>query len=448
MKERWTEVSSDARDKQEQHFIIWLSGEGIPFEGSEAERAYRSRITLLKDAIQLTKPPQRVPVCPSPGSFPVGYAGLTPYESMYDEATLRRAWEKYYNDFAPDVYNAPTTAVVSGRVLDLLDFNLYKWPGHGLSREQPFQFVEREYMKADEYPDLIDDPSGYFLRVYFTRIFGALKPFEKMPIFPLIHEMPLVPPGIAPFGASEFQKALHDLMTAASEAAGWLGRMRALNESIIKKGYPAFLGGFSKAPFDVVGDSLRGTAGVMMDMYRRPDELLEACTRLTPFMIKAGVAAGKASRHPLIFMPLHKGADGFMSDKQFRMFYWPTLKKVIVGLVNEGMVPVLFAEGGYNSRLEAISELPKGATVWWFDLTDMVRAKETVGKVACIAGNVPLPLLCAGTENEVKEYCRTLIDTVGRDGGFILSTGAGMDGAKPENVKAMIDFSKHYGVCS
>ncbi len=448
MKERWIEVEAGARDRQEQQFAAWLSGEGIPFAGQEAERTYKERIILLKDAVQLITPPRRVPVCPSPGSFPVGYAGSTPYEAMYDSATLARIWERYYNDFAPDAYNAPTNSVVPGKVFDLLDFTLYKWPGHGLSKEQPFQFVEKEYMKAEEYQDLIDDPSGYFLRVYFPRIFGALKPFERMPLFPLIHEMPLVPPGLAPLGMPELQKALHDLMDAASEAARWVNGVRALNGSIMGKGYPAFSGGFSKAPFDVIGDSLRGTAAVMMDMYRHPDELLEACERLTPFMVRAGVAAGKANRHPLIFIPLHKGADGFMSDKQFRTFYWPTLKKVIVGLVNEGLVPLLFAEGGYNSRLEVISELPKGMTVWWFDLTDMVRAKDTVGKVACIAGNVPLPLLCTGTEDEVKEYCKRLIDNVGRDGGFILSTGAGMDGAKPENVRAMIDFSKEYGVCS
>jgi uroporphyrinogen-III decarboxylase len=131
-----------------------------------------------------------------------------------------------------------------------------------------------------------------------------------------------------------------------------------------------------------------------------------------------------------------------MSDKQFRTFYWPTLRKVIVGLVNEGMVPLLFAEGGYASRLEIISDVPKGMTVWWFELTDMARVKETVGRVSCIAGNVSLSFLCTGTEDEVKEYCKRLIDIAGKDGGFILSTGAGMEGAKPENVRAMIDFTK------
>jgi len=358
---------------------------------------------------------------------------------------LVRIWKKYCNDFAPDAYNAPTT-IVPGKVFDLLDFTLYKWPGHGVSKEWPYQFVEKEYMKAEEYQDLIDDPSGYFLRVYFPRIFGALKPFEKVPLFPLVHEMLLVPSALFPFSTPELQKALQDVMEAASEASRWSKKIRSLNESMMGKGYPTYSGGFSKAPFDAVGDTLRGTAGVMMDMYRHPDELLEACERLTPFMVKAGIAAGKANNHSLIFIPLHKGGDGFMSDKQFRTFYWPTLRKVIIGLINEGLVPLLFAEGGYNSRLEVISDLPKGMTVWWFDRTDMVRAKETVGKVACIAGNVSLSLLCTGTEDEVKEYCKRLIDTAGKDGGFILSTGAGMEGAKPENVRAMIDFTKEYGV--
>jgi uroporphyrinogen-III decarboxylase len=447
MKERWTAVDSCTKDRQEQQFATWLSGEGILFKSPDAERAYKERIGLIKDAIQLIKPPQRVPVCPAASFFPARYAGLTLYDAMYDYRVLARMWEKYCDDFSPDAYDGPAL-MPPGKVFDLLDYTLFKWPGHGVSKERSYQFIEGEYMRVEEYQDLIDDPSGYFLRVYFPRIFGALKPFESMPLFPLISELVLVPPAILPFGTPEFQKALQVVMEAASEATQWANKIQALNRTIMGKGYPILSGGLARAPFDVIGDSLRGTAGVMMDMYRHPDKLLEACERMTPFMVRAGVEAGKSNGHPLIFMPLHKGADGFMSDKQFRTFYWPTLKKVIFGLVNEGLVPFLFAEGGYNSRLEVISDLPKGATVWWFDRTDMTRAKQTVGKVACIAGNVPLTLLCTGTEDQVKDYCKGLIDTIGRDGGFILSTGAGMEDAKPDNIRAMIDFSKAYGAVS
>jgi hypothetical protein len=160
MKERWTEVEAGAKEKQANQFATWLSGESISFEDSKAAMVYKDRISLLRDAIQLIKPPNRVPVCPSPGFFPIGYAGSTLHEAMYEYDTLVRIWEKYCTDFAPDAYNAPTS-IVPGKVFDLLDFTLYKWPGHGVSKERPYQFVEGEYMKAEEYQDLIDDPSGY-----------------------------------------------------------------------------------------------------------------------------------------------------------------------------------------------------------------------------------------------------------------------------------------------
>jgi hypothetical protein len=443
MKERWTEVLPDVSEKQNAQFENWLSGKGIPFVSPEAEEAYRERVTLMKDAIQLKRTPSRIPVCPSAGFFPIQYAGVTMYDAMYDYDILTRAWEQFFDDFTPDAYNAPTT-IVPGKALEILDFKLYRWPGRGLSEEQEYQYVEKEYMKADEYQDLIDDPTGFFMNIYFPRIFGTLKPLEKMPLLPPVNEIPNVPPAVIPFGTEEVQSAFKNLMDVGEETIRWITAVRRLNGSVMGKGYPAFSGGFTKAPFDVIGDTLRGTRGVIMDIYRRPDELMEACERITPFMVKSGAASCKASGHIIPFVPLHKGADGFLSDEQFRTFYWPTLRKLIIGLVNEGCVPQLFAEGGYNQRLEVICDIPKGKTVWWFDLTDMGRAKQTVGQVACIAGNIPLSLLCTATPDDVKAYCKNLIDVAAKDGGFILSTGAGMQGSKAENVKAMIDFSKQY----
>jgi uroporphyrinogen-III decarboxylase len=149
-----------------------------------------------------------------------------------------------------------------------------------------------------------------------------------------------------------------------------------------------------------------------------------------------------------VTLPLHKGADGFMSDSQFKKFYWPTLKKVILGLIDQGTVPFLFAEGGYESRLEVISELPAGKTVWHFDFTDMARAKKILGKTACLVGNVPASLLNTGTVDEVKTYCKNLIDAAGKDGGFILASGGVIDKARPENIRTMIEFTQEYGVYS
>ena len=76
---------------------------------------------------------------------------------------------------------------------------------------------------------------------------------------------------------------------------------------------------------------------------------------------------------------------------------------------------------------------------------DLVKAKATVGQTMCIAGNLPNILFRAGTPEDIKAKCKEQIDTAGKGGGFMLSTAAGMQGAKPENVRTAIDFSREYG---
>ena len=76
-----------------------------------------------------------------------------------------------------------------------------------------------------------------------------------------------------------------------------------------------YAGSATKAPFDVLGDSFRGTAQLMMDLYRRPQKVLEAVDRLVPLMVGMGVGGAVANNNPLVFIPLHKGADGFMSER-------------------------------------------------------------------------------------------------------------------------------------
>jgi hypothetical protein len=443
--ERWMMLSPEADDRQNAAFDDWLQTDGIAFENAEAEAAYKERVTLIRNAVQLERVPRRIPVCPLPGHFPIEHAGISWHAAMYDVEKLALAWKKYHDDFATDVFHGPR-AIVPGKMLDILGFEFCRWAGHGLTETQEYRFVEREYMPAGDYQDLIDDPTGYFLNVYFPKIFGSLAPFINFPLLPSVHEIPLLPPAMIPFGSPAMATALTALRAAGEEAARWSAAMGRVSLQIMAKGLPGFSGGFSKAPFDVIGDSLRGTRGIMTDMFRYKDELIEACERLTPFMVKCGIAACRATGHPMPYLPLHKGADGFMSERQFETFYWPTLRKVAIGLIDAGLVPILFAEGSYNKRLDIIGDLPKGKAIWLFDRTDMKRAKASVGRQCCLAGNVPLDLLCAGRSDEVIRYCRDLIDTAGPDGGFILATGAGMQGAKAANIKAMIDFSREYGI--
>jgi uroporphyrinogen-III decarboxylase len=448
MDKQWEDMTSDER--QEALFARWMApkdpeGNDAQFQSPQAEKSFKERITRIKDAIQMKKLPDRVPVFVTPSFFPVYYAGITPQEAMYDYDKCCMAFKKFVMDFEPDGHLGPYVPG-PGKFYEILDYKLYSWPGHGVAPEQSYQCNEGEYMMANEYDALIDDPSNFFISTYLPRVYGALGGFQMFPAFTGILEMYGVALNFIPFGLPPVQATIQALLNAGAEAVKWIGAMGAFNGEITATGFPTIVAGYTKAPFDVIGDTLRGTRAIMVDMYRQPDKLLEALDRLTPLMIKMGVGAALQGGNPLVFMPLHKGADGFLSDEQFKKFYWPTFKKVMMGLIAEGIVPMPAAEGHWDSRLEVMSDLPKGKTLWMIDQSNMANAKKTIGKVGCMFGNVPSDLLALGTPQQIKDYAKKLIDTCAKGGGYIMSNGAFFDEAKPENVHAMVDFTKEYGV--
>jgi uroporphyrinogen-III decarboxylase len=150
--------------------------------------------------------------------------------------------------------------------------------------------------------------------------------------------------------------------------------------------------------------------------------------------------------HVRYFMTNTRGSDDFLSGKMFDTFYWPTFKKLVQGLIDKGVIPCIFFEGNFTSHLEYLLEFPRGSMVARLDTTDIFRAKEILKGHTCIEGNVPSTLLQVGTVQEVKDYCKKLIDVVGKDGGFILSPRSSTDEVAPANLKAMIDFTQEYGV--
>lgn len=440
----WKNLSPE--EKLDMRLKAWLSPPGINFTSPEAEEAYKSRVRNVIDAIKLKKTPARIPVLPSIGGFAAAYCGYTERDLMYDVDKAIEVANKCTLEFQIDTKVGAN--VQPGRVWDILDFRLYSWPGHGVDEKGGRQFNESEYMRADEYAALMRDPTDFYWRTYLPRVLGALEPFHTLPYLPLRENASTgAPTLLGAYGRPEIETALQKLVEAGKETLKWQQKMAPANRKLTELGFPDSASSQSSAPFDKLGNTLRGTHGIVSDMFRQPEKLLEALDWVAPQMVELGVSGARLGGCPIVSMPIHRGADGFMSDEQFKRFYWPTLRQVILGLIKEGLVPRVFAEGGYNSRLETIRDLPKGRTIWHFDYTDMTRAKDILGNIACIQGNIPVALIHTGTPGQIEDYCRKLIDTAGKGGGFILSTGAGIDrGGKLENVLTMIKCGKEYGV--
>jgi len=432
-----------SEQKREKRFEQWLSPAHVQFKNPEAQKAYQDRVRRFIAVFKLEKP-DRVPVILPAGSFPLYYAGMTLKEGMRDNERLCQAYRKFMADFESDTLTAPGM-VPCAKASDIIDNLNVKWPGHGLPDDASMmQFVEGEYMKADEYDLFLEDVTDYCLRYYLPRSLGALAPFANFPPTPFI--LGMAAKFLMPTVMPQVRAAYKAMIDYGEETAKWMGPLLQFEAEATAAGYPSMFGGQAHAPFDILADTLRGTKGIVTDMYRQPEKLLAAMDKVTQMNIDCGIDGVKRSGRPIVFFALHKGDDTFMSNKQYEKFYWPTFRKVILGLIEEGIVPLLFAEGRYDNRLEIIKDLPRGKVVWHFDRTDMFRAKKILGDNACIAGNVPASLLITGTPKDVKEYCRKLIEVCGEGGGFILTGGASIDKGNPDNLRAMTEAVMEYGV--
>jgi uroporphyrinogen-III decarboxylase len=433
--------------KRQARLDAWINHEGIEFTNPEAEKAYRERAQMFTDVFLLKKP-KRVPVSISTGFYPFLYAGYSCKDAMYDYEKLGAAMKKFHADFLPDA-TASAGLYVPGKVLEILDYKLYHWPGHGVPENTSYQCAEAEFMKPEEYGAYLSDPSDYFIRTYLPRVMGGMEPFRDLAPFTNFLELPFIPWGMLPFGQPHVQEMLKKLMRAGEISLEWAGKVSEIDKaSIVDLGLVKYQGGFSKAPFDVIGDTMRGTRAMMLDTFRKKKEILEACERIIPFMTNMPYGAYTWGAAPTAFFPLHKGADGFMSPKSFKELYWPSFKQVMLNLIKDGMIPFLFVEGSYNQRLDLITDpdIPAGSTIWYFDKTDMKNVKKHLQGWACFSGNFPSSLLKTGTVEQVQQHTKQLMEDLAGDGGYYMVNGAVLDEAIPENLHAFVDTAKAYKI--
>lgn len=438
MEKKWSEMTGS--EKRAERFRRWKYPEDANFINDEAKELYEQRVQRLIDVIELREP-DRVPVIPPTGYLPAKYSGYTIKEVMYDADKVIEAWTKYIKAFDHDT-SPGARFLRNGNSLDLLQPNSLRWAGGGLPDDCDVQIIEIEVLKDDEYDHFMKDRSDFQMRRYLPRSYKVAEPLSKLPPLSSMGMMG----GSPAFADPDVLNAFKTLGEAAKMDMEWRKKLSVIDKLAFEMGMPSFSGGLGGGcPFDRIG-AMRGLHGMIRDMYRQPERIFEFMDEALEGTMKMLAQSEDFKGTPVMFMALHRGADGWMSEDQFNKFYWPYLKKVVQAFVNEGFVPSLFAEGGYNNRLDTIKELEPGGIIWHLDQTDIFRAKEVLGDRACILGNVSGSMLITCTPEEVKAHCKELIERVGVGGGYILSYGVTPNQAPIENIIAMRDSAKEFGV--
>jgi hypothetical protein len=99
--------------------------------------------------------------------------------------------------------------------------------------------------------------------------------------------------------------------------------------------------------------------------------------------------------------------------------------------------------------LESFAELPDRSIIYHVDQDDIFDVHRRIGGKFCLSGGVPNFVLAYRSPAEVRACCKKVIDGVAKDGGYIMDASAIMQNdTRVENVRAMTEFTREYGVYS
>jgi hypothetical protein len=394
------------------------------------ESLYRTRLNRYVTALRNGKP-DCIPIRPFAAEFTGVYAGYTCQELAHDYHKAFAAARRCAADFDWDAVVGNMVYVWTG-LTEAIGLKYYGVPGIDIPADRGFQYREppehQAFMRADEYDALIEDPTGFLLNVWLPRVSKTV-----------------CRPGEPATEASNLSfltggMAMLEYFNAFGDQAA---RLRA------ESGTPGSICGIFKAPMDILADKLRGYLGLVEDLFERRDKVIAACEALMPHLHHVARMTADPQRLVPVAFWMHRGGVPFVSPEIFKNIYWATTRPIIESLWDEGIQTLFYAEGRWDHHLASFAELPAGSIVYHVDQGDIFKTHQVLGEKFCISGGLPNMLMAAGSLDDVRQCCKKIIDGVASDGGYIMDCSAIIQNdAKIENVRAMTDFTREYGVYS
>ncbi len=381
---------------------------------------YREKFDRIQNAIQL-KPTDRPPVAFEFDILPARYTGITAKEYFFNQKLGSEKYRITCKEFDFDGVFFPFAGF--GALAKTFDLRLMKFPGSaGLSDNQAYQLIETNYMDAIEYDVFLADGTKYLGKKILPQMAGLFQKKRLSFTFGILKAL---------FKVRSFVKYLGDTLNK-TEAEG----------TVI---FCGSLSGFSGAPYDYIADFFRGLIGTSRDIHKIPEKVKLLADKIEPYMVLTAKLLAESSGVKVIFMPLHRGDANFLSFRQFQDFYWPSFKRLLLDLIDLGYTPMPSFEGFWTKDHFQFmrDELPKGKIIFNLDgPTDIFMAHDILAGHSCLMGNVPHQLLVISSPEEVKSYCRNVIDHFSA-GGLILAPGIGLpENAKLENVRALVEVAR------
>lgn len=416
---------------------------------AENKIKYDQKLKRLQDALAL-KTPDRVPIDISGGDFMIQRLGYTLAESNYDESLeiIKEAATRFMLDFEPDILSGVGLSYAGeGRGHEMQGSKTFFIAGMKNSKIGPDsmpQFVEFPTLMDEEFDEFKNNYTQWALNKFLPRVSSVMEPFADFKL-DLNHRG--IGAIVDAFSKPEIRTAIQKLWEIDDFYKEYRPKAAKVTRELAELGFPSLSGGRAVVPFDKYSDTFRGMVLAFVDIFEDEDFVLEFCEKFQKQQLEGlrNLNRDGSKNGKQVVMALHKGSDDMMGNNLYRKFYWNHLKQIIDTCAQSGMMANVFCEGEYTNKLEILCEVERCACYYTFDKVDIKKAKETVGKVCCIGGGFPSPLLIYATPDKIEEELKRFLDIAMKDGGYIFRLSAGINGAKEENVERMFKVLHEYG---
>ena len=410
------------------------------------QKLYQERLNRVETAIHLGTP-DKVPVFAFFSSYMQRAYGSSYADIYYDFDKAGQAAVQFHKDH-PQLDIGLTPQFTSGKANEIAGSTMIDWPGRPGTRVSPYsshQIIERELMLPEEYPEMLNDFTGFMLRKYIPRAYSNLSGTAGLQLTPTIV---LNTTFLSPCYSDEIQETFQKIRQIGEEDAKVAAATAKYSKILEQMGFPPMMTGSSEAPYDILGDYFRGTMGIFEDLTDpdMADYIDKACEMFAQQQIQA-LQYFRFADMPVkrVFFPLHKAMDGFMSDEQYERFYWKPLRKIIMALIDMDVTPYIYTEGPYNTRLKFLTDVPKGKVFYHFENVDMAEAKRVLWDIAAICGNLSISRMEFGKKEDIIEETKRLLDVCAPGGGYLFDFNGSLENCKPENLEAMFETLDKYG---
>jgi hypothetical protein len=363
----------------------------------------------LAAAIALEKA-DRVPVGPLLDHFAATYCGITKADFMWNRGRRIEAILKTMRELGPwDItFMAETVipALLAGAPARV------RWPGKDLPADEIHQFEEFELLTPDDYGLLVKTGLSRFLQNVTRRLHPEITFLKGL--------------GMGLGLVYEINKHARMVRAAGAEPA---------------------VGFIIPGPLFEFFSLGRSMIPMSLDLFDRPEMIKAAGKVWAKAMTSLALRFTKLVGIPRVFIGLSRSSPSLISPQHFEEFILPELDYMVNTLIDAGRTPLFHMDTDWSRCIHYFRRFPAKKCIMELDgSTDIFKAREIMAGHTCIMGDVPAYLLAFKPKDEVMAYCKRLIEEVGRDGGFILSSGCSIPAnARAENVKALIEAAEEWG---